>query len=767
MRAMLRWVRADLRGHRGEVLFLFLATAGIIVSLLLAGALLSYAANPWQRIFTQSSGAHVWIQTKAGADPADLGRLDGVQSVSGPFRTAPATADLAGSAAAVQLRAADWPPQVARPLVTEGRWLAPGAEDEVVVESSLARALWAEPGDRLSVRRQDGTVQSLTISGLAEFAEPRYEPGETPGVAWVATSTFARLEPQERHEQVVGLRLADPDDTDFAIQRAVTELGADQISKIVTWQEARAEAQGGDRLLGLLLGVFGLGALLAAALAVAGAVSTRIRGSLRDISVLKAIGFTPAQLIQMFLAEYLAVALLAIVVGTLVTESLGARLPGRAGDAVQLWQALPGHVWVPTGIAGGAILLITATITAAAWRAGRVSPVPVARATVPAGRRMSGTARRALGLRLSPALVLGWRGAFQFPLRACAAVGRLTVPLLLITIALGTWTTLDRFEDSPEDVGIVAALDARGDGLDDTSVQRLLTEDPAVRGAYPGADVAALVPGQTGTIKLRGLGTAQDPYPFAVAEGRTPDGPDEAVAGQGLLDLLDVRVGNWVRMTVEGTPQVLHIVGRSIEPDDSGRVISTSLTTLREADPALGPEFYALVLKPGVAPSVAGDRIAQGADGRLDIRESTHPVSELSSVRPVIVGLIAVLALIGLAELSTTVAAGVRDRRRDLLALKAIGLTPRQIVAVIVAGTGFIALAAATVGTGLGVLLARWLIDRQGATSGIGSGIAQHPPATALGVLVAAAVVSAVAVSLLPALRAVRHRLADTLSDTL
>lgn len=584
---------------------------------------------------------------------------------------------------------------------------------------------------------------------------------------WVSTATFRLMEPQKQHEQIIGLRLADPQDSGYVIQRAVTELGADRIADISTWQDARAEARGGDRLLGLLLGVFGVGALLAAALAGAGAAGTRIRSSLRDISVLKAIGFTPAQLIQMFLAEYLALAVLGIVAGALATELLGARLPGRAGEAVQLWQALPGHIWVPVGVVAGAIVLITATVASVAWRAGRVPPVPVARAAVPSSRRMSGTARRALGLRLPPALVLGWRSAFQFPLRACAAVGRLAVPLLLITIALGTWTTLDRFENDPQDVGIVAALTARGDGLDDASVRRLLSVDPAVAGVYPGVDVAALVPGQTGTITLRGLGTADAPYPFAVNEGRAPDGPDEAIAGQGLLDLLDVKVGDWVRMTVGGSPQVLHIVGRSIEPEDSGRVISASLRTLQESDPALRPDFYALVLEPGVAPSAVRDRLNQGAGGRLDIRESANPVGELSSVQPVIAGLVTVLALIGLAELSTTIAAGVRDRRRDLLALKAIGLTPRQIVAVIVAGTGFIALAAAVVGTGLGVLASQWLINLQGASSGIGSGIAQPPPLFALLLLVAAAVAGSVAVSIPPAVRAVRHRLADTLSDTL
>ena len=87
MRATLRWAHADLRTHRGEALFLVLATAGIVASLLLAAALFGYATNPWQRVFTQSHGAHVWIHTGPSADTGALAGLDGVESVAGPYRT--------------------------------------------------------------------------------------------------------------------------------------------------------------------------------------------------------------------------------------------------------------------------------------------------------------------------------------------------------------------------------------------------------------------------------------------------------------------------------------------------------------------------------------------------------------------------------------------------------------------------------------------------------------------------------------------------------
>ncbi|MZE78692.1 FtsX-like permease family protein, partial [Streptomyces sp. SID5475] len=229
--------------------------------------------------------------------------------------------------------------------------------------------LWAEPGDALRVRGPDGTVRRLRVVGVADSAEPWYAPGENPGTGWVLPAALERLAPEEdRRGLAVGLRLDDPEDTDFAVQQAVTALGADQIAEVSTWKQARAEAVGGDRLLGLLLGAFGIGALLAAAMAVAGAVGTRVHGHLRDISVLKAIGFTPAQLVRMFLAEHLALALAGVAAGALLTELLGPHLPGRTGEAMRLWRELPEHTWVPLVTAAGAVLLIAATTASAAWR---------------------------------------------------------------------------------------------------------------------------------------------------------------------------------------------------------------------------------------------------------------------------------------------------------------------------------------------------------------------------------------------------------------
>ncbi|MEV7220647.1 FtsX-like permease family protein [Streptomyces sp. NPDC093681] len=810
MRATLRWAHSDLRSHRGEALFLVLATAGIVASLLLATALFGYATNPWQRVFTQARGAHVWLHTDRAADTGRLAALDGVQSVAGPYPTASTTVAVRGTRASVELRGTAERPDVGRPLLTAGHWLDAGDPDGVVLETRLARALLAQPGDTLTL---PGTPRTLTVLGIADSPERRYRPGEQPGLVWAPPAAVP-----EPGGQVIGLRLTDPGETDYAVQRAVTVLGAGAIGQVSTWEQARAEAQGDNRLLGQVLGLFGLGALLAAGLAVHGAIGTRIRGHLRDISVLKAIGFTPGQVVRVFLLQHLAYALLGAVAAAALTQALGSRVPGRLGDAVGVWQGLPGHAVALFVVPACVVLFIGATTGLAAWRAGRVPPVPLPRPAGAQGGGLSGAARRVLGLpglrvpvgarvrgrgargpgvrgpgvrgpgvqasdgagasgadaspgvralevRVPPALVLGWHKAFARRPRSLATVARLTLPLLLIVVAMSAWTTIDRFHSRPEQIGLPTALTVRVDaGADERGTRALLERDPGVAAAYPGVEVAALVPGQTATIALRGLGTRADPYPYALAEGRRAHGPDEAVAGQGLLDLLEVEVGDWVRMTVGDRPQILHIVGRSIEPENAGRVISTSLDTLRENDPRLEPALYQLRLHTGADPDEVAGRLTEAGHGRLDVHAVANPADGLSPLRGVVLGLVAVLALVGLIELLTAIGGTVRESERDLLALKAIGLSPRQITGITVTATACTALAAVLLAAVLGLPLAHWLIDAQGASSGIGAGIARSPSPVLLVVVGAGAVLGAAALAAVPSARAARRRLADTLS---
>ncbi len=378
MRATLRWAHSDLRTHRGEALFLVLATAGIVVSLLLAAALFGYATNPWQRVFTQAHGAHVTLHTTASADADRLTGLDGVRSVAGPYPTSSLTLASQGGRASVEVRGTRDRPEVGRPIVTSGHWLDPATPDGVVLESGLARALLTAPGDTLTV---PGTARRFTVVGVADSAEPRFRPGERAGLVWALPSAVP-----DPDGQVIGLRLTDPGDTGYAVQRAVTELGAGAIGEVATWQQARAEAQGDNRLLGQVLGLFGLGALAAAGLAVHGAITTRIRGtcgtspsSRRSASPRPGGARLPDPASRLRPARCGG--------RRRAHRGAGRRGPGTARGRGGRVAGLPGHTATLFVVPAAAVLFIGATTGLAAWRAGRV---PRCRCRVRPRRRPGG-----------------------------------------------------------------------------------------------------------------------------------------------------------------------------------------------------------------------------------------------------------------------------------------------------------------------------------------------------------------------------------------
>jgi putative ABC transport system permease protein len=281
----------------------------------------------------------------------------------------------------------------------------------------------------------------------------------------------------------------------------------------------------------------------------------------------------------------------------------------------------------------------------------------------------------------------------------------------------------------------------------------LISKDPQVKASYSGAEFDTLLPGDNGTFTARAMGTSARPYPFEVVQGRMFRAANEAVAGQGLLDLMHISVGAWISPTIDGVPVILHVVGRTIEPDNNGDVLDFGLDALTEAGSAPPQLVQYVVLKPGVAPAAARTRLLAESANQLDVQLVANPASGLRVVQVVIAVSVVVLAVIGLASLLTTTVVGMRDHRHEVGVLEAIGLTPRQVVATLVVNTMILTGIGVAAGIVAGLVLAPQLINMQGRTSGMGSGIAASLGPQAIAEILAASLLIAAAAALFLARR--------------
>ena len=762
MRGTLRWARADLRARRGQALITVAVVAGVVASLLLATLLLQGAVNPWQQLFARTRGADVLIYFQNGTNTKELRYVAGIREIAKPYQAASATLKQGAVRSPVELRAmAPALPAMSAPLLVAGTWLRSSAPDGVVLEASFAEAVHVRVRDQIEVDGIDGTRVTMRVIGIADTADQGFYPQWTPGLIWVQHGLLTKVEPSASETQeIVGLRLFD--NSTVATGQVVQTIwnlynGSGEYSAVErysTWQQVKDSMASNDRLLGLLLALFGIIALVAAPCAIANVTAGRVLVQRQDIAMLKALGFTPGQVVRMLLAQQTllgaAGAALGLLAAQIITLPAFVRPPG--GTPVGLaplsgaWMAL---------IGAGTVLTVAVATVIPAWWAGRVSPVAAVQPSPPRGH-LSLIARLSLLFHLPAALVLGARDSLTRRLSAGLTVFGLAIPMAMITIALTCWSTIDGFTSDPGKIGLASAVTVSQGGLEDNQLQAMIGRDGQVLAAYPGAQFLALLPGDNGTFIARAMGTSARPYPFRAVQGRMFHAPNEAVAGQGFLDLMHIKVGAWISKTIDGVPVILHIVGRTIEPDNNGDVVDFGLDALNHAGSAPPQLVYHLVLKPGVTAEAARARLLAESHDRLDVQVVTNPARGLRVLQLVIAVSVVILAVIALANLLTATVVGMRDHRHEVGVLAAMGLTPRQVVATLVTNTMILTLLGVTSGTVAGLLTAPWLINMQGETSGIGSGIAVSLSAAAVATILAVALATAAAAALILARRITR-----------
>jgi putative ABC transport system permease protein len=749
VRAIARWIRADMRASVGQAIAVAGVVAGVVTALLLSAGLLQGATNPWQGLFTASRGAHIWLHLAPGTDTTSIRSLPGVTTISRPEEATAATVIQPWQRTRVELRTmTPVPPVIGRPLMASGRWLSAAAPGGVVLEVTLAEAVHATVGDELTLNNVDGSIAArVRVAGLAETADQGFYPDQTPGLIWVLPGLLQRIEPDPgRTQEVVGLQIADPARTGFVVQEVVTQIGSDAVGSVSTWQQVKQSMARRDPLLGLVLALFGLVALGAAMLAIINVTSGRVLVQHAELGMLQALGFTPAQLTFMLTAEHALLTAAGIVAGLVGAHLLMPLLLGAVPGGS------PASVAVPAGwsalILGGTFAAVLLATAMPAWRAGRVWPVAAVRSG-PRGH-LSRLATTAMSARLPPAIVLGSRAAFVRRMTAALTIAGLAVPMLVITIGLGFWATLDDLAANPASIGLATVTVGPG-SLTMAQAGRLIAADRDVRASYQCVQAVGLVPGETTTITTLGMGSSRRPYPFDVVSGHLYHAPEQAVATQALLDAFGVRVGQFIQMYFGGVPVTFRIVGRIIDPQYGGEVLAYGTDTLTYEGAPSPAGFYSLVLRHGVQPAAAASRLRTTSGGRLDVGLVSNPGDELGVLRGALGALIVVLALIALTSLLTASRVGIRDHQRDVQVLRAMGLTPGQVNTAVVVRTTVLALVAVTLGAVAGRAVSSYLISAVSQAYGLGAGLGRAAPAGAVAAAIAVAVTAAAVAAALSA----------------
>ncbi|SEF08716.1 ABC transporter permease [Jiangella alba] len=450
-------------------------------------------------------------------------------------------------------------------------------------------------------------------------------------------------------------------------------------------------------------------AAVAGVFLIGGSAGRQVASMLGSLRVLSAVGMTPRQVAG------------AAATGPAVAAAAGTVLGAAVAVVVSRWfpvgsasfhEPAPGVSVDPAVLVPGVLLppLLVAVTAAVLARAGL--------ADRPARRRTSAVTRLVAGARLPVPVVLGTRFALE---RGAAGARSPVRPALAgavvgVTGVLAALTFSDAARDAaqtPFRFGVVHQAEAwvgfdRGRLASAEDVFPALADVPGVRGVDD-------VRGQLGDagdaqVMVVSFHPVGEPLNYLVTAGRMPSGRGEALVSLAASGDLGVGVGDVLPMAGSGGAAELAVVGVAVLDPGFGTAVVVAPSTYDALfDGAFLFQYAAIGLDPAADPAAVLPALAAAVpDQTYGIRPfefSSPPELRLMRSVPVVLG--GCVALLAAGAVGHGLVTAVRQRRRELAVLRAVGMTPAQSTVAVTAQSLVLALAGLAFGVPLGLALGR------------------------------------------------------------
>ena len=715
MGAVWQKILADLFRRRA-ISFLIICTITTAAALLtLALSTLMNLGGPYDKLFEDLNSAHLWLHFTPGrVNSTDINRIEslpGIVASTGRQYSYNTLVRKGEERLGMSLRIVPLEqPEVHRLMLVEGRYLAPDAQ-EALIEKYPASFYDISVGDTVTITDADGREVELPVVGVA--FDPMYDTyrSNQPPYLFLSEETLHHLFPdKDTWNWSLGLRLADPESVDEVVAAIKSMRSLEFVNSYTDWHDAKESAIFRVQLTFVFLSAFSLFAILATVLIVVSVVSSTVLSQIRQIGVLKAIGFTGRQISFLYVGQYTILSLVGTALGFAlglvlsplplqsVTVSLGTnfRPPFSFLLMALVFIIIPGATMLAAGIAArrGAKANIIKAIAV-----GAEAPV----------RKTFWGARLAEWLGAPMALVLGLNDAFVRPLRSLLTGLNLTLGVMGIVFGLALSNTLQTYRENPALLGVVYDATVTRQESTDARTRRVLSQAPGVDAFY--GEKQLQVRTRSGdTFTLRAVEGDLSTFPFHISEGRFfQPASNEAIVGRGLLDWLGLKVGDSLTLSLDDNERhemTWTIVGVYPEPADAGQRMIVGLSSASRLDRHAVPDTYYLKLSSGADTDKLRAYLEPGKDSDLSLIlvEEAIPSSVIYLQLAVFI-LGGILIGIAVVNVFITSLLATQEKLRVVGILKTVGMLPVQVVAMINTAAGMLGLLAVMVGIPVGLAL--------------------------------------------------------------
>jgi putative ABC transport system permease protein len=723
MTAILVKAIADLRRRRVQAVVIFLTVLLSIATGTMAVTLMSQTRDPYQTAFQAQRGAHLQVSFKGSADPKLLATTPvtiGATAFGGPYPATDLQFKYGDRKFNTYTLGRDNPGGPVEVLnVTSGRWAR--ANDEIVLTRSFAELNHIAIGAHLKVTSVAQTPTLTVVGQVVDIDEGSADLSSQR--AWVVAAAVPGLTTPDLSSYVVDYRFAgDPTSSQLAVyvDRLKASVSPGTITGSVNYLLIRSIFNITNQILTGVLSAFSVFALLATIAVVATLVTGIVISAYREIGIMKAIGFTPVGVMGVFALQIVIPAFVACLLGIPAGTLLSQPLLANSSHALGLTYVPSYSIGLDLLLLAGGLFVVSVAATLPALRAGLLKPITaIANASAPSGASGRRLRRSAAALRLPRPVVLGIGDAFARPLRAVLTLGTVLIGVATVVVAVGLPRSFLLINNSETGAGNYQVVVNRSGAYPDSEVMRILNEQPGTARVVALGGQNIVVPGITDPVNTRLFRGNSSRMGFMVVAGRWFTAPGEVLAPKGFLQDAHLKIGDSFTGTVNGETLQLRVVGEVYDISNLGHSLFLDLATLAAVKPAIDPFTYYVSLAPGADVSAYVRQVGALQPDLIDVRASDNSIiAPIKIIDSVLLIIAAVLALIGIGGVFNTLLLNTRERVHDTATLKALGMSPRQVVVMVAASAGLLALVGGLLAMPAGLVLHHVLNDVISASAG-------------------------------------------------
>ena len=616
-------------------------------------------------------------------------------------------------------------------MILEGVDKKSPKHSEIWLPKYLANNYHIQIGDTIGIPGPGGLYQVIVS---ATVADPQYGSGMVnPTRAWIAAGELPFFIPVTHlSNTMLGIRLKNPDSITGILDRFNRHFNYTGV--ILTYSIFKSAFMGIYQIMGTLILVFSIMALLIALFMVRSSIIRAVYDDYKLTGVYKTLGFTPKNIISLYVIQYLSLSILFIPVGLvgsgiiikLLLSSISQKLGG-----VETVNSVQQSIYLISLFVIAVSVVLTAF--AGSFRAAKINPVEAIRMGAPLKRFSKFLMPKAISKSiLSLPVIMGIRFLSANLRRSFSQGMIIMLTIFIIIFSINISSSFENLKYNKPAWGFengdiqLSRREAVVIGLTNEQLIEILSQEKAIEHVVPFSytSLSILSNGDLPTLEINGKAYADSLSHAGLLnlKGRHPQSANEISLCVGTASQFNKKPGDSITVFIEGQKTNFLVTGIYQDVSNMGQGFRLHENAMKKLNPIYTPAIYSIKLKNNTDVNEFKNYLLKklGETITVDacIEDRIAQMGIIPRMKAALFALSFFFIIIMLLTIGSDMLISIKENQKQFGILKSIGWTPKQVRMSMVWKILYISVAGLLIAIGLGVLLSPVLMGR--VTSGMG-----------------------------------------------